>query len=95
MGLGALGPLWAIRAGHENIAELLLNAGAEIKYLESEFQRSPLLLAAMYGREPTVKRLLAAGANVEAIDKQGANALLLALSNNHLKTATFLIEYGP
>jgi ankyrin repeat protein len=48
----------------------------------------------MYGRESTVKRLLSAGANVEAIDKQGANALLLALSNNHLKTANFLIEYG-
>ena len=89
---GSTALTWAIRAGHEKIIELLLKAGAKTNFLESEFQRSPLLVAAMYGREETVKWLLSAGVNVDAVDKQGANALLLALNNNHLKTALLLIQ---
>ena len=80
---GSTALTWAIRAGHEKIIELLLKAGAKTNFLESEFQRSPLLVAAMYGREETVKWLLSAGVDVDAVDKQGANALLLALNNNH------------
>jgi len=82
---GSTALIWAIRSGHEKIAELLLDAGAKTDTLEDEFQRTPLLLAAMYGLESTVQKLLSAGADLAAVDKQGENALLLALSNNHLK----------
>ncbi len=86
--------IWATRAGHEKIAELLIEEGAKMDFLESEFKRSPLLLAAMYGRESTVKKLLSSGANLAVIDSYGANALMLALNNNHLKISNLLIKAG-
>ena len=91
---GSSALIWAIRSKHENIAKLLLEAGAKTDILENEFQRSPLLLASMYGLESTVQKLLSLGADLTKVDKQGENALLLALSNKHFKTASLLIKSG-
>ena len=48
----------------------------------------------MYGRETIVQKLLSSGVNLDIVDKQGANALNLALINKHLETAFLLIKAG-
>ena len=61
---GSTALMWAIRSGHEKIAELLLESGANPHPSENEFQRSPLLLAAKFGRIGILKSLLFSGADI-------------------------------
>lgn len=57
-------------------------------------QWTPLMKAALYGHEEVARRLLAAGAHVEAVDKGGYSALMLAASNNHAALIELLHEHG-
>ena len=53
-----------------------------------------LLFATREGHLDTVKALIDAGANVDAVDNEGTNALVLATLNGHLDVAGLLLEAG-
>jgi hypothetical protein len=53
-----------------------------------------VLEAAARGDLETLKRLVAAGASLESKNAAGETPLLLAVRNDHLATATFLIDSG-
>lgn len=53
-----------------------------------------LLDAAERGDLPTIERLIATGAPIDATDAAKQKALLLAVRNNHLAVATRLIDAG-
>lgn len=53
-----------------------------------------LLSAASAGQAADVKRLLAAGVDLEARDSQGRSALLLAVAQNHIAVAEALLAAG-
>ena len=53
-----------------------------------------LMYAAREGRLETVRLLIDAGADVNAVDTNGIASLLLSISNNHVDVARFLIERG-
>src|SRR5437867_190050 len=55
---------------------------------------SPLLYAARDGRLESARILVAAGADVNAVDPNGITPLLMAITNDHIEVARFLIDRG-
>jgi hypothetical protein len=71
---------YAIVTGHPDLVTLLIAKGADVN-LKDDAGRTPLMIAALYGRQPAVMReLLAHGADPRATDGQGRTAQLLAES---------------
>ena len=77
-------------------ARIVLEAGAEVnvKHKHFEFERPPLILAAMYGRTPLVEELLRRGADVNIQDKSGITALHEAARMCRLEICKALLAAG-
>lgn len=88
-GISALG--WATLTNHTKIVQILLARGAEVNRVDN-FGMTPLLYAASidFGDTAVMERLIAAGADLKATNKQGQTALDLAKNYNH-KKATLLL----
>ncbi len=98
--------MWAAAEGHAEVAEALINAGADVNgRLSSGF--TPLLFAVREGRANVVRLLLRAGADVNELvpagtrrayggraPQAGATPLLLAVTNAHYELAAYLLEEG-
>lgn len=56
--------------------------------------RTPLMFAAQFGRQDTVRELLAAGARVGLHEKGYYTALMLAAGNGHSEVVSMLAEAG-
>ena len=65
----------AIKADELGVLELLLNAGANIEMEAPNLRHKPLMQAAYYARPACIRRLLAAGVQVDAVNSQGRTAL--------------------
>jgi uncharacterized protein len=55
---------------------------------------TPLMFAAREGHVEAARALIAAGADVNAVDKNDITPLFMAISNNRISMARFLIERG-
>src|SRR5579885_154140 len=72
-----------------------LNYGANLNTPSQEGdQNTPLMFAAMNGRDGVVEFLLANKVNVNAQNKKGFTALMWAVNYNHAKTAELLLKAG-
>ena len=67
---------------------------ADMTSSQSAESSRAMLDAAARGDLETLKRLVAAGSSLEGANAAGETPLLLAVKNNHLPAATFLIEAG-
>lgn len=80
---GGLTPLlFAVREGHVEAAQLLLESGANINHVSEGDHTSPLLMAAINGRFDMAKMLLDKGADVKLASDAGATPLY-AVINTH------------
>ncbi|KAF3284331.1 hypothetical protein TWF970_011549 [Orbilia oligospora] len=84
---------WAVEKGHEAVARLLINAGAEIETKNSE-GLTPLLQAAWNGHEAVVRLLIEAGAKTETKDNGNLTPLSWAVEKGHEAVARLLINAG-
>ena len=73
-------------AGHVDIVETLLNAGANVEPRDAN-GRTPWLDAASQGHAGVLERLLAHQPDVNAVDGDGSNAVLLACRAEHVSAA--------
>ena len=87
---------YAAKHGHREIVELLAGAGAALQIREKlEEGKTPLMLAAQYGRRDTVNSLLDHGSDVNArTTKDDLTALMLAAKEGHKGTVKVLLERG-
>lgn len=74
--------VYAARAGHDAVVQLLLHAGAKVN-LANAARETALHQAARYGRTETARLLLEAGADFEARDADGRTPLFWAINGEH------------
>ncbi|KAG2176715.1 hypothetical protein INT44_007379 [Umbelopsis vinacea] len=85
--------IYAAKGGHEEVVELLLNAGCAID-IQDIFERTALHYAAKGGHEKVVALLLRKGAAVDARTEVGETALHFASENGHLEVFSLLLNGG-
>jgi hypothetical protein len=79
--------------GEVDVVDLLLQRGAHVGDA-LDGQNAPLHSACYYNYTEVVKRLVAAGCNINAIDRHGATPFWIAVEQDYKETATFLIDAG-
>ncbi|XP_043957592.1 ankyrin repeat and SAM domain-containing protein 3 [Gambusia affinis] len=90
--LGGWTPLmYAAYIGHDNIANLLLEAGVNVNAATPK-GLTPLMLAASCGNESIAYFLLQQGAELELRDARGWTALLHCTSTGHQQMVKFLLD---
>ncbi|XP_073345042.1 ankyrin repeat and SAM domain-containing protein 3 [Pagrus major] len=83
--------MYASYIGHDNIANLLLEAGVNVNATTAK-GLSPLMLAASCGNESIAYFLLQQGAELEQKDSQGWTALFHCTSTGHQQMVKFLLD---
>ena len=93
--------IMAAQGGHEGIARLLIDAGADVNYVMPESTSSvsgisALIFAANQGSESLVRLLIDAGADVnyKVPGRRGTTALKVACGRGHKDTAKLLRKAG-
>ena len=85
---------WATGKGHTKVAEVLIEAGANPNH-RTNYDSTPLILAAERDYTKIVRMLIEAGADINLQHKKHKKpALYWAVTNNHTETAKLLIEAG-
>ncbi|XP_078667644.1 LOW QUALITY PROTEIN: ankyrin repeat and SAM domain-containing protein 3-like [Branchiostoma floridae x Branchiostoma belcheri] len=85
--------MYACYIGHDNIVNLLLDAGVDVN-LKSAKGQTPLILAASCGNESVAYFLLQQGADLTGKDRRGWSALFHATNAGHQNMVKFLLEEG-
>lgn len=82
----------ASQNGHADVAELLIDHGAEI---ETKFNTyTPLYIASQNNRKKVVDLLLRKGANIETSGGEGSTSLYISAQQGHLEIVLLLLRYN-
>lgn len=87
----------AVLKGHDEIAELLVNAGAsgaDRLAFEQQKRQQQLSEAAVAGRVEDMNALIAVGVNINGLDEQGRTALHAALIARQVAAVVYLLDRG-
>lgn len=87
---------YAILSDNLKISEFLLNNGANVNDTVDPFGNKPLMQA-VYNKSDSfdiVKLLVYHGADINAPNKYGRTALMIAIASNKFKDAKFLVDKG-
>ena len=85
--------MYAVDAGHDDIARLLVDKGAAVDALSTSGETA-LFYAALKERPAAARLLLAHGAQTEVRNSNGDTPLMIAASHGSLETAKALLEKG-
>lgn len=80
----------AVLRGHDKVVDVLIGAGAPLNH----DGWTPLHYAAFEGRLEILERLIAAGAELEALAPNKSDALMLAARNGHIAVVRRLLAAG-
>jgi ankyrin repeat protein len=87
------GLLLALLSENDELAELLLEAGANYNIKDSE-GFTPFIISAIAGRLRIVKKILSLGVEIDSITNVGNNALMYAALKGHNKVVSELLKVG-
>ena len=93
-GDGMTGLHWAARLGNAELAELLLEAEADVEAKTRIGRHRPIHVAARYGHAPVLRLLVASGADVAARTENGSEALHFAAASGSVESVTALVSGG-
>jgi ankyrin repeat protein len=85
---------WAASHGDLDLAQMLIQAGANLRATTRINAYTPLFLASRQGSAPIVGALLKAGADATAVSATGTTPLMLAAASGNVETATLLLDSG-
>lgn len=91
---GCTALMFAALAGHERVAKLLLDHGAEINVESDSNKDSPLTFACWKGHQKVVKLFLERNADIEHRTKEGFSPLMFAALGGHTEVAELLLKHG-
>jgi ankyrin len=90
---GGVAPLHAaIINNQENIAIILIQAGAKLDTPDASTHATPLHMAALYGRTNIVELLIQKGANINALMKFDITSLQVAAQFNQISIVEILLK---
>lgn len=84
----------AARENHRSVVSFLLEHGADVNLQSEDRGNSPLMDAVSKSNVDMVRDLIAAGADVNLLSKDGQSALVLAVGKNDVPLAKELLEAG-
>jgi ankyrin repeat protein len=93
-GDGMTGLHWAARYGNEEVAVMLIDAGASVDAATRIGAHQPIHVASRLGHANVVRKLLEAGADASARTLIGTEALHFAASSGDAATIRALLEHG-
>lgn len=85
----------AIINKHEDVCEILINAGAPLETRTRKFKRTPLHMAADVGLVTTTRLLLTRGSKVYVKDHKGLFPIHTAALKNNLEIVQILLDHDP
>lgn len=88
--------LWGCAGGTGSLvdAQKAIDGGADVDFSDVAHGSTALMKASHAGREELVRLLLAAGAGVDARQREGATALMAAAQGGHTGTVALLLHAG-
>ncbi|XP_058034092.1 kinase D-interacting substrate of 220 kDa isoform X4 [Ahaetulla prasina] len=86
--------MWACYKGSTEVAELLLERGANPNITGIQYSVYPIIWAAGRGHSRIVQLLLQHGAKVNCSDKYGTTPLIWAARKGHLDCVKYLLQMG-
>ncbi len=84
----------AIRSGHIDLVEILLDAGADLNGVAEDRGTTPVMDAAAGGHDLLTRRFIELGADLEHVSRDGQTAVILAVGNGRDGAAIELIRGG-
>ena len=84
----------AVRGGHGEVVNALLENGASVNAIGTECGKTPLLVAAEEGRSDMVQLLMLKGADTNAVDDHSWTPLYAAVQYGHVAAALNLMAGG-
>ena len=85
--------MWASDRGHKEIAEFLINSGANVD-AKNKYGYTALMMASVNDRKEMVELLLSRGANIDATDEDKSTALMLATERGRATIVQLLLDRG-
>lgn len=92
-GRGQTALMWAVSEGHGDVAEALIQHGADVR-ARSASGFTPLMFAARQGDKALATMLLSHGADVNETASDGISVLHVATLRGHVSLAEFLLDKG-
>ena len=84
---------WAVHRDDDDIAALLIGAGADVA-AANRYGVAPIALASLNGSAPMLDRLLAAGADANRAQPEGETALMTAARTGEVEAVRLLLDHG-
>ncbi len=81
---------YAVREGHNDIIDLLIQRRSDVNHIDT-YGQTPIFYCVREGNNQTIQKLVSYGANIDIIDQNGQTPLFYAIKSGRFETVEYLI----